>query len=46
MPSQQDAMSRQQAEALLDAAAREERETQARRQRGNTPMRSAGQRDW
>ena len=46
MPSQQDAMSRQQAEALLDAAAREERETQARRQRGNTPMRSAGQKDW
>lgn len=39
-------MSRQQAEALLDAAAREERETQARRQRGNTPTRSAGQRDW
>jgi Ca-activated chloride channel family protein len=39
-------MSRQQAEALLDAAAREERETQARRQRGNTPMRSAGQKDW
>lgn len=39
-------MSRQQAEALLDAAAREERETQARRQRGNTPLRSAGQKDW
>lgn len=39
-------MSKQQAEALLDAAAREERETQARRQRGNTPLRSAGQKDW
>lgn len=45
-PSPQGAMSRQQAEALLDAAAREERETQARRQRGNTPTRSAGQKDW
>lgn len=45
-PQQQGAMSKQQAEALLDAAAREERETQARRQRGNTPMRSAGQKDW
>lgn len=45
-PSQQSAMSKQQAEALLDAAAREERETQARRQRGNTPLRSAGQKDW
>jgi Ca-activated chloride channel homolog len=45
-PPQPSAMSRQQAEALLDAAAREERETQARRQRGNTPTRSAGQRDW
>lgn len=39
-------MSRQQAEALLDAAARDERDTQARRQRGNTPLRSAGQKDW
>lgn len=45
-PQQQGAMSKQQAEALLDAAAREERETQARRQRGNTPARSAGQKDW
>lgn len=48
-PPQQQAqgpMSKQQAEALLDAAAREERETQARRQRGNTPLRSAGQKDW
>jgi tetratricopeptide (TPR) repeat protein len=39
-------MTKQQAEALLDAAAREERETQGRRQRGNTPVRSAGQKDW
>jgi Ca-activated chloride channel homolog len=38
-------MSQQQAEALLDAAAREERETQARRQRGNQPA-AAGRRDW
>ncbi len=45
-PQQQGAMSKQQAEILLDAAAREERETQARRQRGNTPLRSAGQKDW
>lgn len=45
-PTPQGAMSKQQAEALLDAAAREERETQARRQRGNTPLRSAGQKDW
>lgn len=48
-PPQQEAqgpMSRQQAEALLDAAARDERDTQVRRQRGNTPLRSAGQKDW
>ncbi|MCW5825032.1 MAG: VWA domain-containing protein [Gemmatimonadaceae bacterium] len=45
-PPQPSAMSRQQAEALLDAAAREERDTQARRQRGGTPIRSAGQKDW
>lgn len=38
-------MSQQQAEALLDAAAREERETQARRQRGNQPGTARG-RDW
>ncbi|MEX2182557.1 MAG: VWA domain-containing protein [Gemmatimonadaceae bacterium] len=43
-PSRQ--MSRQQAEALLDASAREERATQARRQRGNSPTRAAGARDW
>lgn len=38
-------MSQQQAEALLDAAAREERETQANRQRGNQPA-TSGRRDW
>lgn len=45
-PDQQGQMSRQQAEALLEAAQREERETQARRQRGNRAQRVAGQRDW
>lgn len=39
-------MSRQQAEALLEAAARDERETQARRQRGNRTQRVVGERDW
>ncbi len=39
-------MSRQQAEALLESAARDERETQARRQRGNRAQRVAGERDW
>ncbi len=39
-------MSRQQAEALLDAAAREERETQSRRQRGTRSRRAAGEKDW
>jgi Ca-activated chloride channel family protein len=39
-------MSRQQAEALLESAAREERETLARRQRGNRVQRVAGERDW
>lgn len=38
-------MSRQQAEALLDAASREERDTQARRRPGNQNTRAAG-RDW
>lgn len=38
-------MSRQQAEALLDAASRDERETQARRRRGDPTTRTAG-RDW
>ncbi len=45
-PEPQGQMSRQQAEALLEAAAREERETQARRQRGSRPTRVAGERDW
>ncbi len=45
-PPPQGPMSPQQAEALLDAAAREERETQARRQRGNAPGRATGKRDW
>ncbi len=39
-------MSRQQAEALLDAAAREERETQSRRQRGSRTPRAPGEKDW
>ncbi|MHB1297811.1 MAG: vWA domain-containing protein [Gemmatimonadaceae bacterium] len=39
-------MSRQQAEALLEAASRDERETQARRQRGSRTQRTAGERDW
>lgn len=39
-------MSRQQAEALLEAASRDERETQARRQRGNRTQRLPGERDW
>jgi Ca-activated chloride channel homolog len=38
--------SRQQAEALLESAARDERETLARRQRGNRVQRAAGERDW
>lgn len=45
-PTPSDAMNRQQAEALLDAAAREERETQARRQRGNVPGRPPTGPDW
>ena len=39
-------MSRQQAEALLDAAGRDERATQARRQRGNRTQSSVGGKDW
>jgi Ca-activated chloride channel family protein len=39
-------MSKRQAEALLEAAAREERETQAKRQRGSRPQRNVGERDW
>lgn len=45
-PEPQSQMSRQQAEALLDAAAREERETQSRRQRGSRAQRAPGQKDW
>jgi Ca-activated chloride channel family protein len=45
-PTPQGQMSRQQAEALLEAASRDERETQARRQRGNRTQRVAGERDW
>lgn len=45
-PEPQGLMSRQQAEALLDAAAREERETQSRRQRGSRTQRAAGEKDW
>lgn len=45
-PAGQGQMSRQQAEALLEAAAREERATQAERQRGNRTQRVAGQKDW
>jgi tetratricopeptide (TPR) repeat protein len=44
-PTPQRPMTRQQAEALLDAAQREERDTQARRRRGDRPARSAGP-DW
>ncbi len=42
----QNQMSRQQAEALLEAAQRDERETLSRRQRGNRATRVAGERDW
>ena len=45
-PESQGQMSRQQAEALLDAAAREERATQSRRQRGGRAQRAPGQKDW
>ncbi|MCE9601223.1 MAG: VWA domain-containing protein [Gemmatimonadetes bacterium] len=45
-PEPQGRMSRQQAEALLDAAAREERETQSRRQRGSRGQRAPGEKDW
>lgn len=45
-PEPQGQMSRQQAEALLDAAAREERETQSRRQRGSRGPRAPGEKDW
>jgi hypothetical protein len=39
-------MTRQQAEALLDASAREERDVQARRRRGEGQGRATGERDW
>jgi hypothetical protein len=39
-------MSRQQAEQLLSAAARDERETQARRQKGTRQERRVGAKDW
>ena len=45
-PEPRGQMSRQQAEALLDAAAREERETQSRRQRGSRAQRAPGEKDW
>jgi len=45
-PSPRGQMSRQQAEALLDAAARDEREVQARRRRGDAQGRATGVRDW
>ena len=45
-PSPQGRMSRQQAEALLDASAREERDVQARRRRGDGQGRGTGVRDW
>lgn len=45
-PQPQGQMSRQQAEALLDAAGRDERETQARRQRGSRSLTAAGGKDW
>lgn len=45
-PQEQGEMSRQQAEALLEAAARDERDVQARRQRGSRTQRLPGERDW
>ncbi|MDH5235910.1 MAG: hypothetical protein OEW77_13230, partial [Gemmatimonadota bacterium] len=45
-PEPQGQMSRQQAEALLDAAGRDERETQARRQRGSRSQPAVGGKDW
>ena len=45
-PEPQGQMSRQQAEALLEAAGRDERETQARRQRGSRTQTAAGGKDW
>ncbi len=45
-PSPRGQMTQQQAEALLDASAREERDVQARRRRGDGQGRATGQRDW
>jgi tetratricopeptide (TPR) repeat protein len=45
-PTPRGQMTRQQAEALLDASAREERDVQARRRRGEGQGRATGQRDW
>ena len=47
-PQQEDAssMSRQQAEQLLSSAARDERESQAKRQRGTRQERPVGGKDW
>lgn len=45
-PDDERSMSRQQAQQLLAASARDERETQARRQRGARVERAAGGKDW
>jgi Ca-activated chloride channel family protein len=45
-PDDSRAMSRQQAEQLLSSAARDEKETQARRQRGTRQERPPGKKDW
>ena len=45
-PDESRAMSRQQAEQLLSSAARDERETQAKRQRGTRQERPPGRKDW
>ena len=45
-PEDASAMSRQQAEQLLSAASRDERESQAKRQRGARQERPAGGKDW
>lgn len=46
LPEESMAMSRQQAEQLLSSAARDEKETQANRQRGTRQERPAGRKDW
>jgi Ca-activated chloride channel family protein len=45
-PDDSRAMSRQQAEQLLSSAARDEKETQARRQRGTRQEKPPGKKDW